>query len=208
MRQCTISRATIGRLPLYLNYLKSLSEETKNVSATAIAKELKLGEVQVRKDLNSVSGSGKPKTGYETTKLISNLEDFLGFKKKSLAVIVGAGKLGRALLDYSGFEDFGITVAAAFDISAEAEIKSGGNKKIFPLKKLEGFCKEHDIRIGIITVPSNAAQTVCDILVRNGIKAILSFAPGELTVPPGIPVAYENMALSLAYLNNRISKGE
>ena len=91
-----VSRATIGRIPVYLRYLKNNYHSTENISATALARALGLGEVQVRKDLSAVSGAGRPKTGYNIGKLTQALEDFLG--GESNVVIVGAGKLGRALL--------------------------------------------------------------------------------------------------------------
>ena len=96
MKANQITRATLGRLPLYLNYLKQIeSSGTTSISATTIAKALSLGEVQVRKDLASVSGAGKPKVGYESSDLIKRLEDTLGSNSITSAVLVGAGKLGR-----------------------------------------------------------------------------------------------------------------
>ena len=100
-----ISTGLLRRLPLYLRYLQSLPEETANVSATTIANALGLGDVQVRKDLGAVSGKGRPKTGYDRLLLIETLHDFLGYNKTKNAVIFGAGKLGNALMSYSGFDD-------------------------------------------------------------------------------------------------------
>ena len=116
MNGCTIPKATLGRLPGYLQYLRGLAEtKRKNISATAIAKGLALGDVQVRKDLAAVSGAGKPKIGYETDQLILDIERHLGHDNLTNAVLVGAGKLGRALLDYDGFESFGVKIVAGFD---------------------------------------------------------------------------------------------
>lgn len=203
-----ISRAAIGRLPLYLNYLRSLSEYTKNISATVLAKNLNLGEVQVRKDLSAVSGAGKPKTGYEVRELIESLEDFLGYNKKSIAVIIGAGKLGKALLDYPGFEEFGLSVSAAFDNSIQDAQNITVERNIYPIKDLDDFCKKNEVKIGIIAVPKESAQEVCDKLIKNDIKAIWSFAPCLLNTPPDIPVRYENMALSLAYLSKQVQNDQ
>ena len=105
MKQTEVSRATIGRIPLYLRYLKNKPHTAKNISATTLARELGLGEVQVRKDLGIVSGAGRPKTGYNIEALISALERFLSRDEENSVVIVGAGKLGRALLDYGGFKE-------------------------------------------------------------------------------------------------------
>ena len=202
MKNSYVSRATIGRIPVYLRYLKNNYHGTENISATSLARALGLGEVQVRKDLSAVSGAGRPKTGYNIGELTQVLEEFLG--GKSNVVIVGAGKLGRALLDYGGFGDYGLNITAAFDAAADDVIHSNNGKPILPADRLESFCAENNVKIGIITVPAEAAQEVCDRLVGCGIKGIWCFAPSHLNVPEGIEVQYENMALSLAYLNKKI----
>ena len=204
MKQTEVSRATIGRVPIYLKHLKNAHHNSENISATTLAKELGLGDVQVRKDLGAISGAGRPKTGYKVSELIAALEEFLGGGEKNNVVIVGAGKLGRALLDYGGFGDYGLEIKAAFDIAVNAIKKSAFGKPIYPMDKLYDFCKSHDVKIGIITVPSDCAQEVCDRFVKIGIKGIWCFAPCNLSVPDEITVQYENMALSLAYLNKKI----
>ncbi len=204
MKQIEVSRATMGRLPVYLKYLKNTDPSTENISATALAKELGLGEVQVRKDLGAVSGAGRPKTGYRIAELIEVLENFLGHNENGNVVIVGAGKLGRALLDYGGFKDYGLDIMAAFDIAVTEPETSNLGKPVYSMDKLDDFCRENNIRIGVIAVPARSAQEVCDRFLKNGIRAIWCFAPCTLTVPDGIPVQYENMALSLAYLNKKI----
>ncbi len=194
-------KATLGRLPIYLQYLKSLDiKECNNISATVIAKALGLGEVQVRKDLNSVSGAGRPKLGYETAALIKTIEDVLGQKSVSEAVIIGAGRLGNALLGYNGFCNYGLKISAAFDINCERAESIGNGGNIFPLDELEAYCKRENVKIGIITVPKEAAQDICDRLVGCGVTAIWNFAPCTLTVPDNIILQQENLALSLAHL--------
>jgi len=199
-----VPRATLGRLPEYLAYLKSVREEKPNISATGIARALGYGDVQVRKDLGSVSGIGKPKTGYDTAELIMQLESFLGQNGRRQAILVGAGKLGRALLDYEGFSDYGLEISAAFDIKNTAVEYSGSGKPIYPMAEMERFCRENRIRIGIITVPREAAQEVCDRMVKSDICAIWSFAPGPLQMPETVLLKQENLALSLAHLNMQI----
>ena len=204
MNGYSIPKATLGRLPQYLEYLRSLPEIRRTISATAIARALSLGDVQVRKDLAAVSGAGKPKIGYETDKLIADIESHLGYERLTNAVLVGAGKLGRALLDYDGFEDFGVKIIAGFDCN-ETVLKKGA-KEILPIRNIEAYCREHGVKLGIITVGQGSAQDVCDKLVESGIEAIWNFAPVTLKVPKGILLKQENLALSLAYLNNQISK--
>ena len=204
MNGYSIPKATLGRLPQYLAYLRSLPEMRHTISATAIAKALSLGDVQVRKDLAAVSGAGKPKIGYETDQLITDIESHLGCERLTNAVLVGAGKLGRALLDYDGFEDFGVKIIAGFDCN-ETTLKKGA-KEILPIRDIGVYCRKHDVKIGIITVGGGSAQDVCDKLVESEVEAIWNFAPVALKVPNGILLKQENLALSLAYLNNQISK--
>ena len=206
MDKCTISKATLGRLPSYLEYLRNLPPDTvPYISATAIAKHLGLGEVQVRKDLAAVSGAGKPKLGYVTAELVEKLEDFLGCNQLTSAVLVGAGKLGRALLQYDEFEKYGVKISAAFD-SNERVISLGSKTEILPMNQFEYFCKTQNIKLGIITVGEGSAQAVCDQMVKSGITAIWNFAPCKLNVPAGILLQNENLALSLAHLNNQLCK--
>lgn len=208
MKQVEVSRATIGRIPTYLKYLKNTEHGTENISATTLARELGLGEVQVRKDLSAVSGAGRPKTGYNKSQLIAALEKFLSADKNSNVVIVGAGKLGRALLDYGGFHDYGLEIVAAFDIAVTQPEVSNSGKPIYSMECLDEFCASNNVKIGIITVPADVAQKVCDRFLKNGIQAIWCFAPCTLDVPTGFPVQYENMALSLAYLNKKSKYSE
>lgn len=204
MDKSVVSRATLGRLPDYLETLKDISPETvPYISATTIAKKLNLGEVQVRKDLASVSGAGKPKLGYSTFELTERIEECLGCNKLTPAVLVGAGKLGRALLHFNEFEKYGLKIVAAFDLNEET-INLGEKTEILPMARFEQFCKEGQIRLGIITVGEGSAQEVCDQMVKGGINAIWNFAPCKLNVPSGVLLQNENLALSLAHLNNQL----
>ena len=196
-----ISKAVLKRLPGYVSYLRSLPEGTATyISATALANALGMGEVQVRKDLAMVSDGGRPKVGYHRESLIEDIEQFLGYDNTTDAVLIGAGKLGQALLGYGGFEAYGLNILAAFDACPTAEQTSDG-KPIFPMKELQNFCKSNKVLMGIITVPAQHAQKVCDQLIDCGIKAVWNFAPTHLEVPANILVQNENMATSLAVLS-------
>ena len=201
MEQKKISNAVLKRLPSYLAYLKSLPEGTAtHISATALANALGMGEVQVRKDLAMVSDGGRPKVGYLRETLIYDIEQFLGYDNTTDAVIIGAGKLGQALMGYKGFEEYGLNILAAFDRNPKMEMTDDG-KPVYSMDKLEKFCRTHKVLMGIITVPGSGAQEVCDKLIASGIKAVWSFAPTHLEVPSHILVQYENMATSLAVLS-------
>lgn len=203
MKTTDVSRAALGRIPVYLRFLESLPQDVETVSATTIAKALGFGEVQVRKDLGAICGSGKPRIGYTISNLKESLESLID-SRNGKTVIVGAGKLGRALLDYGGFSDYGLDILAAFDTDVSQNNASG--KPILPIDGLHDFCKENNVSIGVIAVPAKAAQEVCDKLCQSGIKAIMSFAPCKLTAPEGVAIQYENMALSLAHLKTQIKQ--
>lgn len=196
-----VSKSVLKRLPVYLAYLKGIQDpETPYISATSLANALGMGEVQVRKDLAMVSDGGRPKIGYLREALIEDLEQFLGYDNTTDAVLIGTGKLGQALLDYKGFDEYGLNILAGFDVNPSMECTEGG-KPIMHMDKLDQFCYANKVLMGIITVPKEHAQEVCDRLIKCGIKAIWTFAPTHLEVPDNILVHNENMATSLAVLS-------
>ena len=201
MKQKEISKSVLKRLPGYVAYLRTLSDSSSPyISATALANALGMGEVQVRKDLAMVSDGGRPKIGYLRESLIEDIEQFLGYDNTTDAVLIGAGKLGQALLGYNGFDAYGLNILAAFDANPAADTTQDG-KPIYPMDQLETFCRANKVLMGIITVPTEYAQEVCDQLIACGIKAVWNFAPTHLEVPTNILVQNENMATSLAVLS-------
>ena len=201
-----ISLSTIRRLPIYLHYLKSLDVSQPNISATQIAGALNLGEVQVRKDLASITCGGKPNVGYEVDKLIRELESYLGANDENSAVIVGVGRLGQALLEYDGFEQFGLEIVAGFDVREELFGKSIGGKPIFDEKQIASYVSDNGIAMAIITVPAVYAQATADKLIESGIKAIWNFSPTHIVVPDSVVVKNENLAASLAVLSKQFKE--
>lgn len=201
MERREISKSVLKRLPGYLSYLKAIPDGgSPYISATSLANALGMGEVQVRKDLAMVSDGGRPKIGYLRESLIEDISQFLGYDNTTDAILVGAGKLGQALLGYSGFEAYGLNILAAFDAQPVTEEQRGG-KPILPMEQMESFCRSNNVLMGIVTVPAEHAQEVCDRLIQCGIKAVWNFAPVHLDVPSNILVQNENMATSLAVLS-------
>ena len=204
MNKKNLSKQALKRLPVYMSYLKSLDNaETEYISSSSVAKALDMNDVQVRKDLAAVcKTSGIPKKGFALRDLISGISDFLGYGNGNDAILIGAGNLGMALLSYRGFDNYGINIVAAFDSRDEVV----DNKNIYHISKLGEVCNELNVKIGIITVPVDAAQSVCDMLVESGILAIWNFAPTHIKAPEDILVQNENMASSLALLSNHLRK--
>lgn len=202
-----ITKATLGRLPVYLDFLKK--QNTEYISSTQIARSLEFGEVLVRKDLNSVCGLGKPKVGYERQKLIESILNTLGVDKSISAVIVGAGKLGTAVLGYSGFAEYGVDIRAAFDNDPKKINKNlACGKKIYPIDEIKDYCEKNDIRIGIIAVPQSEAQAVCDKMIECNIRAIWNLTTYSLVIPDNVIVKNENLALSLSFLKTCMLRNE
>lgn len=201
-----VSKQTLQRLPVYLSYLKGLREAPKYISATAIAEALNMNHVVVRKDLASISSSGRPKVGYVLEDLIYELEGFLGYDNTQDAVLVGAGQLGKALLAYDGFVEYGLNILAGFDTDPFTVNTEVGGKMILPMDRLEDLCQRMKVRIGILTVPGEHAQAVCNLLIKSGILAVWNFSNVHLDVPEGILVQNENMAVSLAILSNHLKE--
>ena len=197
--QSTVSKATLGRLPMYLQFIRRMSAE--KVSATQIAKGLGLGEVQVRKDLASVCAAGLPKVGYPVAALRRDMEKALKTNAPTCAIVVGAGKLGSALMEYDGFGEYGMEIIAAFDKNAAASPFVRGRVPVYPMDQLAAFCALHQVQAGILTVPAASAQSAAEEMVRSGLKAILNFAPFPIKVPSHVTVHPVNIALSLAYLH-------
>ncbi len=205
--QTPVSMQLYNRLTRYLNYLKHLPAENHiHVSATVIAEALELNDVLVRKDLASVSSGGRPKTGYVLKKLITDIEHFLGYDNCCDAVLVGVGNLGRALLSYNNFANYGFNIVAAFDNDTALIGKEINRKRIMDAEEITGLCKRMNIRIGIITAPAMSAQGICDALVAGGIRAIWNFAPVNLRTPENVAIKNEDMAASLAILTRQLAK--
>ena len=200
-----ISKSVLKRLPGYLSYLKSLPENgATHISATALANALGMGEVQVRKDLAMVSDGGRPKIGYLRESLIEDIEQFLGYDNVTDAVLIGAGKLGQALMAYKGFDEYGLNIMAAFDRKPKLE-KTDEGKPVYNINKLTQFCRTHKVLMGIITVPAEGAQEVADLLITCGIKAIWNFAHVDLDVPSDVVVENVHLSDSLMKLSYRIN---
>ena len=203
-----VSKATLERLPSYHRCLAEKQEAgEKTVSSTAIAEELHLSAVQVRKDLAAISSAaGKPKLGFEVDELLDDINRLLGYNNVTDAVLVGVGGLGSALAGYGGFKSYGLNIVAAFDTDPARIGKEVGGVRVYGADVLSQTVREKKVRIGIIAVPKQAAQAAADALVEGGGRAIWNFAPGPLALPADIAVKNEDMAASLAILSRRLAE--
>jgi redox-sensing transcriptional repressor len=195
-------------LPLYYSHINKLQQiGEKYVSAAAIAQSLNLNPVLVRKDLSGVSSvEGKPRAGFEIDTLLNDLSEYLGYNKMDEAILVGVGSLGRLILTNTEFSSMGLDIAVGFDKDPDLVGLQIGSKYILPMEKMESYIKRTGVKIGIITVPADQAQSVCDQMVECGILAIWNFAFTLLNVPKGILVKNENLPSSLAVLSQQLAK--
>ncbi len=207
MTEKPLNRQTVERLVMYCRLLRGLPENSPaNVSATTMADRLQLNHVVVRKDLAEISGGGKPKVGYLAKDLLMDIEEALGYHNTNSALLVGVGNLGRALLSYKGFDECGVQIDYAFDQDHSLIGQVFGKVTVLPAEKLPNMLERTQLHIGIIAVPSNQAQSVCDILTTGGIKAIWNFSPIRLEVSEDVMVRNENMALSLSLLSQHLAR--
>ncbi len=200
------SVATCNRMPIYLKALYSLKEKgDKYVSSVILADIVRENPSVVKKDLSiAIKSVGKPKVGYEVKKLIADIEDFLGYNDVKGAVLVGVGKLGQALLGYSGFAKYGLNIVAGFDANPSLIGSEINGKKILSSNELASSLIDMKVKIGIIATPKEFAQDMANELVKGGIRAIWNFTPCHLDVPDNVTVKNEDMASSLAILSMQL----
>lgn len=203
-----VTKSTLSRLPLYYSFIRRLQHEGEEyVSSATMAQSLNLNPVLVRKDLAGVcSVTGKPRTGFEIDTLISDLSEHLGYNKEDEAILVGVGSLGRLILTNKEFSSMGLNIVVGFDKDPNLHGLQIGDKYVLPMEKMASFVKRTGVKIGIITVPAEQAQNVCDQMVSSGILAIWNFAFTLLNVPNGVLVKNENLPSSLAVLSHELSK--
>lgn len=205
-----ISRQALRRLPLYLQYLKKLRAiGGTHVTATAIAGEMQLNEIQVRKDIASVSSRpGKPMVGFEIAGLIDDMSEFLAYGEEKQAVLVGVGALGSALLGYPGFSEYGMRIVRAFDNDPEKVGHTVHGRRVHHIREMGEVLGGVNAMIGIIAVPAGAAQDACDRLAACGIRAIWNFASAHLTETGDVLIQNEGLASSLAVIVRRLMEAE
>ena len=196
-----VSEPTLKRLPVYLNFLKQIKAGgLLTISAPHMGRELNCDPTQVVKDLATTGVTGKPRVGYNIYEVIQAIESFLGFDRDNEAFLVGAGNLGRALISYPEFRNYGLKIIAAFDTDPEkiGRIDSGIN--VIHMDKFKDLTQRLKVQIAILTTPSDVAQTVSDHLVECGITAIWNLTPARLSVPDGVVVQNTSMYSNVAIL--------
>ena len=204
-----VPEPTLRRLPWYLSNVKLLKKSGERyVSSTQISKGTNIDASQIAKDLSYVNISGRTRVGYEIDALIDVLESFLGFTDIHKAFLFGVGSLGGALLRDSGLTHFGLEIVAAFDVNPELVGSQLNGIPIYHTDSFPEMMKQYDVQIGVLTVPIEIAQSITDIMVEGGIKAVWNFTPFRIGVPDNIVVQNTSLYAHLAVMFNRLNFNE
>ncbi|HZK86964.1 MAG TPA: redox-sensing transcriptional repressor Rex [Syntrophomonas sp.] len=206
MKVYKIPEATVMRLSVYSRYLLQMEEKgIETISSSDIATGVGVGSAQVRKDLAYFGEFGTRGVGYKVGELYGHLTKILGLDKTWNVIIIGAGKLGSALALYQGFNDRGFKVRAVLDTNQDRIGDTLNAITIEPLKVMRERIEQNDIKVGIITVPAQAAQEVTEQLTAAGVKAILNFSPQVLKVPAGVILRNVDLSVNLEVLSFNLS---
>jgi len=201
-----IPTPAVHRLSFYLRQLEAFKRSDRHtISSKQLGEALGFTDAQVRKDLAYFGQFGHPGIGYHVDELVSQLRKILGTDKVWNVLLVGAGNLGRALMAYRGFLRKGFQLSAVFDADPTKAGQAFGDLKIESMDRLAGIVSEKHIRLAIMSVPADAAQSVADKLVAAGIRGILNFAPLSVTVPETVSVQGVDLAVQLEQLSFKMS---
>ncbi|NJL94834.1 MAG: redox-sensing transcriptional repressor Rex [Anaerolineae bacterium] len=197
----------IGRLPIYLRALEALSAEAQEITSSyELGERLGISSAQIRKDLSHFGDFGKQGTGYEISFLIEQLRQILKLKERWVVVVVGAGHVGQALVNYRGFNEHGFDIVGIFDKDPVKVGKPINGLVIRDDQELPAVLNEYRVRIAMIATPAVAAQEITDVLVNCGVKAILSYAPTMLSVPADVRVQYIDPVASLQHMTYYLNR--
>ncbi len=202
-----ISKAVINRLPRYHRYLSMLMEEgVERISSAELSSQMNVTASQIRQDLNLFGGFGQQGYGYNVHHLYEEIGKILGLDRDYRLIIIGAGRLGRAIGNYVGFQKRGFHVEACFDRNPEKHLPCIDHDiPVYPLDQMPSYLKEHKIDIAVIAVPPEAARQIVPVLDEGGIKGIWNFARTDLDVPDYITVQSVHLSESLMQLSYKIN---
>jgi redox-sensing transcriptional repressor len=197
-----ISESTVRRLSLYLRFLEQFAAQGQTtISSAELARRGGTTSAQVRKDLSFFGSFGKRGLGYSVLELAAKIRDILGLRREYRVVLLGAGRIGSALIQYPGLGQRGFHVTAIYDKDPRKIGSRWNGLVVRDVRHLEADLGREATDIAIVVTPAEAAQDVVDRLVAAGVKAILNFAPVRLAVPSDVVVRSVNMALELETLS-------
>ncbi|MBD3289222.1 redox-sensing transcriptional repressor Rex [candidate division KSB1 bacterium] len=194
----TISEKTIERLIIYRGLLLNLvSDKVKNIFSHQLATMTGFTSAQIRRDIMSIGYSGSPVRGYDIQNLIKSLGEFIDGEEKQPVALVGLGHVGRAVLDYLKGRRPKLEITASFDDDPAKVDRVFQGCMCYHVNDLEKIIEKENIKVGIIAVPADEAQSVAERMANAGIKGILNYAPVKLNIPSGIYVENRDMTLAV-----------
>ena len=197
-----VAESTVRRLSLYLRFLEEFEGQgIETVSSGALASRGGTTSAQVRKDLSFFGSFGKRGLGYPVPELADRMRGILGLKRRYRVGMIGAGKIGSALVQYRGFKQRGFDIVAIFDSDPSKIGGSWNGLTVQDIGALEMEVGQQPLDMAVLVVPADVAQAVTDRLIALRVKAILNFAPVQLTVPDDVVVKTVNLALELETLS-------
>lgn len=208
MEEKEISQAVVSRLPRYFRYLGELKDEgIERVSSQELSDIMRVTASQIRQDLNNFGGFGQQGYGYNVGYLYDEIGKILGLHREHHMIIIGAGHLGQALVNYMNFERRGFIFKGIFDSNTQLHGTQIRGIAVRPMQEMEKFVRENDIDIAVLAIPKNSAIEVAEQLVSYGIKGIWNFAHVDLQVPKDIQVENVHLSDSLMKLSyNLVSR--
>jgi len=197
-----VAESTVRRLSLYLRFLEEFEEQgIDTISSEALASRGGTTSAQVRKDLSFFGSFGKRGLGYAVPELAGRIREILGLERRYRVAMIGAGKIGSALVQYRGFKQRGFDIVAIFDADESKIGRQWNGLTVQDIATLERELQRRPIDMAVLVTPAEAAQPVTDRLVALGVKSILNFAPVQLVVPDDVVVKTVNLALELETLS-------
>jgi redox-sensing transcriptional repressor len=202
------SRASAARLSLYLRCLEGWRRDGRQTASSRdLAAVLGVGDAQVRKDLSYLGKLGQRGVGYRVPDLAAGIRAALGIDREWPAVLVGAGNLARALLRYRGFPERGFRLVGLFDIDPKIVGQRVEGLEVLSMTDLARRARAVGAELGIVTVPSEAAQEVGEALAAAGVRGVLNFAPAVLRLPAGVAVVNVDLTIQLEQLAFQVQAG-
>lgn len=202
-----ISDAVIKRMPKYYRYLKEMRDAgIKRISSRELSNKMGLTASQIRQDFNCFGGFGQQGYGYNVEELCEEIQKILGLDKTYNVIIIGAGNLGQALANYSGFEREGFNIKALFDINPRLVGISIRDVPILDVADIEKFLSQCQVHIAAICTPKDTAQSIADDLIKWGVKGIWNFAPTDVAVPEDVVVENAHLSDTLYTISLRMNE--
>ena len=199
----TPERLSVGvaaRLARYLQVLTQAKREGKEtVSSQELSSWTKVNSTQIRRDLSGFGKFGKRGVGYNVDALLSQIRKILRTAGQHNIALFGAGHLGRAIASSDVFADHGFRVVAIFDADPSKVGMDVGAQKVRHIEDLKRVVEEEEIVVGVLAVPSVAAQPLADDLVDAGVKILFNYSEALLQVPPEVTVHTSSPAVDLLY---------